>query len=58
MAINGQILIKIQLPKNEPKRNKKYNIPMTSKDIETVIKHSSDQKSRIKWFHRRILSSI
>ena len=40
------------------KEIKNIKRPMTSKEIETVIKYSSDQKSRIKWLHRKILSSI
>jgi len=45
--------------KTEPGRNRNYKTPITSTEIEVVIKNlPKKQKPRTRWFHSRILSNI
>ena len=57
-----KFLEKYNLPRRNQDETKKMNRPITSTEIETVIKNNkqkfSKQKSRIRWLHRQILSNI
>ena len=54
-----KILETHNLPRLNQEEIEKMNRPITSTEIETVIKKSSKkQKPRIRWLHRRILSNI
>ena len=48
-----------KLPKLKQKEIQNLNRPITSKEIESVIKKSPNQpKSRTRWLHRQILPGI
>ena len=56
---NGQILSILESSKTEPERKRKMKGPITNTEIETVIKKlPKKQKSKTRWFHRRILENI
>ena len=58
---NGQSLRNVQSPKTEPEKKKKENIdkPITSTEIEIVIKNPPTNKSSEPWWlHRQILSKF
>ena len=56
---NGQILRKVQSPKTEPGRNRKYERSITCTKIESVTKIiSTNKKSTTRWLHREILPNI
>ena len=56
---NDKFLEKHNLPRLKQEEIGNIKRPITSTDIETVIKKSSNkQKSRTRWLHRRILSNI
>ena len=52
-------LEKFNLPRLNPEEIEFMNNPITSTEIESVIKNlSKKQKPRTRWLHRRILSNI
>ena len=54
-----RFLEKFNLPRLNQKEMEIMNIPITSTEIESVIKNfPKKQKPRTRWFHRRILSNI
>ena len=53
-----KFLEKYNLPRLNQDEIEKINGPITSTEIETVMKNFQQRKSRTKWLHRRILSNI
>ena len=54
-----RFLEKYNLPRLNQEEIEKMNRPITSPEIETVIKKTSNkQKSRTSWLHQQILSKI
>ena len=54
-----RFLDKLNLPRLKQKEIEIMNNPITSTEIETVIKNlPKKQKPRTRWLHRRILSNI
>ena len=54
-----KFLEKYNLPRLNQDKIEKMNGPITSTEIETVIKKTSNkQKSMIRWLHRQILTNI
>ena len=54
-----KLLEKRNLPRLNQEEIENMNRPITSTEIETVIKKSSNkQKPRTRWLHRQILSNI
>ena len=54
-----RFLVKFNLPKRNQEEIEIMNNPITSTEIEAVIKNlPKNQKPRTRWFHRRILSNI
>ena len=54
-----KFLEKRNLPRLNQEEIENMNRPITSTEIETVIKKSSNkQKPRTRWLHRQILSNI
>ena len=54
-----RFLEKFNLPRLNQKETEIMNNPITSTEIEAVIKNlPKNQKPRTRWFHRRILSNI
>ena len=54
-----RLLEKFNLPRLSQEEIEIMNNPITSTEIETVIKNlPKEQKPRTRWLHRRILSNI
>ena len=53
-----RFLEKFHLPRLNQKEIEIMNNPITSTEIEALIKNSKNQKLRIRWLHRSILSNI
>ena len=53
-----RVLEKFNLPRLNQKEIEILNNPITSTEIETVIKNLPKQEPRTRWFHRRILANI
>ena len=52
-------LEKLNLPRLNQEEIENINRPITTTEIETVIKNlATNQKPKTKWLHRRILSNI
>ena len=53
-----RFLEKFSLPRMKQEEIEIMNNPITSTEIEMVIKNPRKQKLRTRWLHRRILSNI
>ena len=53
-----KFLEKFNLPRLNQEVIENMNNPITSTEIETVIKNLPKQKPRIRWLHRKIISNI
>ena len=59
LEVTDEFLEKQNLPRLNQEEIQNINRSITSTEIETVIKKSSNkQKPRTRWIHRRILSNI
>ena len=53
-----RFLLKFNLPRLNQKEIEIMNNPITSTEIEAVIKNLPPEKPRTRWLHRRSLSNI
>ena len=53
-----RFLEKFNLPRLNQEEIEIMNNPITSTEIETVIKNLPKQQPRIRWLHRKIISNI